>query len=90
MNITPPCPADHYEFECNFGDVNMVCHFEHFPFERGSVDLYGALYEPDLAESIILQNVYVKGSDVDIIAIVKEVFLDEIERNAYKDFEAYK
>lgn len=90
MNITPPCPVDLYEFQCTLCDVDLVCHLEYFPPERGSVDSMGAPYEPDRNESFDLINVYVDGTDIDIVAIMAATYLDDLEILALADMKAYK
>jgi hypothetical protein len=90
MNPTPRCPAKHYEFRCTLCDIDLVCHLEHFPAEKGSVDSYGAAYEPDIDESMFLVCVYLEGSDVDIVAIVSATYLDHLETLALADLKAYK
>ena len=89
-NTTPPCPADLYEFQCTLCDVDLICHFEYIPAERGSVDSMGAPYEADIAESVELVSVYVDGNDVDIMAIMAATYLDDLERLALADFKALK
>jgi hypothetical protein len=89
-NTTPPCPADLYEFQCTLCDVDLICHFEYIPAERGSVDSMGAPYEADIAESVELVSVYVDGNDVDILQIVAATYLDDLERLALADFKALK
>jgi hypothetical protein len=90
MNTTPPCPVGLYEYNCTLCDVALVCYLEYFPPERGSSDSMGAPYEDDRDESVDLINVYVDGTDVDIVAIMAAVFMDDIERMALADFKAYK
>jgi hypothetical protein len=71
-------------------DVDLICHFEYIPAERGSVDAMGAPYEADIAETVELVSVYVDGDDVDILGIVATTYLDDLERLALADFKAYK
>jgi hypothetical protein len=71
-------------------DVDLICHFEYIPAERGSVDSMGAPYEADIAESVELISVYVDGNDVDIMAIMAATYLDDLERLALADFKALK
>jgi hypothetical protein len=71
-------------------DVDLICHFEYIPAERGSVDSMGAPYEADIAESVELVSVYVDGNDVDIMAIMAATYLDDLERLALADFKALK
>jgi hypothetical protein len=71
-------------------DVDLICHFEYIPAERGSVDSMGAPYEADIAESVELVSVYVDGNDVDILQIVAATYLDDLERLALADFKALK
>ena len=89
MNTTPPCPVGLYEFQCTLCDVDLVCHFEYIPAERGSVDSLSAPYEDDIAESIILVSVYVVGNG-DILPIIAAICWDDLERLALADFKAYK
>jgi hypothetical protein len=90
MNTTPPCPADLFEFQCTLCDVDLVCHFEYIPAERGSVDAMGAPYEANIDESVELISVYVNGSDVDILQIIAATYWDDLERLALADLKAYK
>ena len=90
MNITPPCPVGLYEFQCTLCDVDLICHFEYIPAERGSVCSMGAPYEADIAESTELVSVYVDGNDVDILQIIAATFWDDLERLALADLKAYK
>ena len=90
MNTTPPCSVDLHEFQCTLCDVDLICHFEYIPAERGSIDSMGAPYEADIAESVELVSVYVDGDDVDILGIVAPTYLDDLERLALADFKAYK
>jgi hypothetical protein len=71
-------------------DVDLICHFEYIPAERGSVDSMGAPYEADIAESVELISVYVDGNDVDILQIVSATYWDDLERLALADFKAHK
>ena len=90
MKTTPPCPVGLYELQCTLCDVDLICHFEYVPAERGSVDSMGAPYEADIAESAELVSVYVDGDDVDILRIVAPTYWDDLERLALADLKAYK
>jgi hypothetical protein len=63
---------------------------EYFPPERGSVDSLGAPYEDSRDESFDLVNVYVDGTDIDIVAIMAATFLDDLEILALADMKAFK
>jgi len=79
MNPTPNCPKDLFEFVCTIEDVDLVCFLEYIPAEKGSVDSYFAPYEPDLDESMTLNNAYIAGTDVDIAHIILQGLVDHIE-----------
>jgi len=87
MNPTPDCPVDLYEFHCNLLFVDHICHLEYVPAEQGSVDSFGAPYESDSDEFMVLISIYQKGTDLDIVEIVQEGYVKKIERMA---LEAYK
>ena len=85
---TPNCPKDLFEFACSVEDVDLVCFLEYSPEEKGSTDSYGAPYEPDLEECMVLNNAYIAGTDVDIAHIILQSMVDHIEVSAlakYKD-----
>jgi len=85
---TPPCPKGIYEYRCEYCGIDLVCHLEYFPAEHGSVDSYGAPYEPSRNESLDLISVYIAGTDVEISPIISAAFMDDMERfalMAYKD-----
>ena len=90
MNITPPCPVGLYEFQCTLCDVDLICHFEYVPAERGSVDSMGAPYEADIAESVELVSVFVDGNDVDILPIISATYWNDLERFALSVMKAHK
>ena len=85
---TLPCPKDLFQFACSVEDVDLVCFLEYSPEEKGSTDSYGAPYEPDLEEDMMLNNAYIAGTDVDIAHIILQSLVDHIEVSAlakYKD-----
>jgi len=90
MNITPPCPVGLYEYQCTLYEVDLICHLEYFPAERGSVDSYGAPYERNINESMDLVSAYIDGTDVDIVAIIALVFIDVLQSQALVDMRTYK
>ena len=88
MKPTPPCPKDLYQFDCEIEGVDLICFLEYSPEEKGSTDSYGSPYEPDLEESMVLNNAYIAGTDVDIAHIILQSLVDHIEESAlakYKD-----
>jgi hypothetical protein len=86
MNPTPSCPKDLFEFVCTIEDVDLVCFLEYCPAEKGSVDSYFAPYEPDLDESMTLNNAYIFDTDVDIAHIILQGLVDHIEVSALEKF----
>jgi hypothetical protein len=86
MNPTPCCPKDLFEFVCTIEDVDLVCFLEYSPAEKGSVDSYFAPYEPDLDESMTLNNAYIAGTDVDIAHMILQGLVDHIEVSALEKF----
>ena len=83
---TPPCPKDLFEFKCYIEDVNLVCFLEYSPEEKGSVDSYGAPYEPNIDECMTLNNAYIAGTDVDIAHMILQSMVDHIEVSALEKF----
>ena len=83
---TPPCPKDLFQFECCIEDVDLICFLEYSPAEKGSTDSYGAPYEPDLDESMTLNNAYVFNTDVDIAHMLLQGLVDHIEVTALEKF----
>ena len=85
---TPVCPIGLFEFECCIEDVDLICFLEYCPQENGSLDSYGAPYEPDIEEGMQLNNAYIFGTDVDIAHLLLQSLVDHIEVSAlekYKD-----
>jgi len=86
MNPTPACPKGLIEYRCEYWDIDLVCHFEHYPAEKGSVDSMGAPYEPDIDEAMDAVCFYVAGTDVDILPITFSECVDFLERQALLAF----
>ena len=88
MNPTPNCPIAAYEFEITLDDVDLVCHLDYVPAEKGSTGSLGDPYEQDVDECMDLFSVYVAGTDADIKSLMAYTYWDQIERLAllaYKD-----
>lgn len=83
---TPVCPAGLFEFECCIEDVDLICFLEYSPAEKGSTDSYGAPYEPDIDESMTLNNAYIADTDVDIAHMILQGFVDHIEVSALEKY----
>ena len=83
---TPSCPRGLFQFECCIEDVDLVCFLEYSPEEKGSTDSYGSPYEPDLEESMVLNNAYIAGTDVDIAHMILQSLVDHIEVSALEKF----
>ena len=83
---TPNCPRGLFEFACSVEDVDLVCFLEYSPEEKGSTDSYGAPYEPDLEEGMMLNNAYIAGTDVDIAHMILQSLVDHIEVTALEKF----
>jgi hypothetical protein len=90
MNQTPPCPVGLHEYKCEYWGIDLVCHFDYLPAEKGSVDLMGAPYEPDSDEAMDMVSMFVDGSDVDIMSIIASECIDYLERMALIDLRAFK
>ncbi len=83
---TPSCPKDLFQYDCSIEDVDLVCFLEYCPAEKGSVDSYFAPYEPDLDESMTLNNAYIAGTDVDIAHMILQGLVDHIEVTALEKY----
>ena len=86
MKPTPNCPKDLHQFDCEIEGVDLVCFLEYSPEEKGSVDSLGSPYEPDLEESMVLNNAYIAGTDVDIAHMILQSLVDHIEVSALEKF----
>jgi hypothetical protein len=85
-NPTPFCPVDLLLFICCIEDVELVCFLEYSPEEKGSVDSYGAPYEPNIDECMTLNNAYIAGTDVDIAHMILQSLVDHIEVTALEKY----
>ena len=83
---TPNCPRGLFEFACSVEDVDLICFLEYSPEEKGSTDSYGAPYEPDIEECMVLNNAYIAGTDVDIAHMILQSLVDHIEVSALEKF----
>jgi hypothetical protein len=83
---TPHCPVGLYQFQCDVEGVDLICFLEYSPEEKGSTDSYGSPYEPDLDESMTLNNAYIAGTDVDIAHMILQSMVDHIEVTALEKF----
>jgi len=83
---TPPCPKGLYQFDCEIEGVNLICFLEYSPEEKGSTDSYGAPYEPDIEEGMMLNNAYIAGTVVDIAHMILQSLVDHIEVIALEKF----
>ena len=83
---TPDCPKDLFQFACCIEDVELTCFLEYSPAEKGSTDSYGAAYEPDLEESMTLNNAYISDTDVDIAHMLLQSLVDHIEVSALEKY----
>ena len=86
MKPTPACPSGLTQYECEVEGVDLVCFLEYSPAEKGSCDSYFAPYEPDLDESMTLNNAYVFNTDVDIAHMLLQGLVDHIEVTALEKF----
>jgi len=86
MNKTPNCPRGLFQFDCTVEDVDLICFLEYSPEEKGSVDSHGSPYEPDLDESMTLNNAYIAGTDVDIAHMILQGLVDHIEVSALEKY----
>ena len=89
MKPTPPCPADLQEFSHSLCEVDLVCHLEYIPEIKGSKDSWGANYEPDEDERMILWACYVEGTDKDIASLLDKFYIKELEIVALNGFKDY-
>ena len=88
MNPTPNCPIAAYEFAITLDDVDLVCHLDYVPAEKGSTGSLGDPYEKDVDECMDLFSVYVASPDADIRSFLDKFFIGNIECLAllkYKD-----
>lgn len=88
MNRTPNCPKGAYEFRVTLDDVDLVCHLDYLPAEKGSRGSFGEPLEPSSDEDMDLFSVYVAGTDADIVSFLDKFFIGNIEclaLLAYKD-----
>ena len=88
MNPTPNCPKGAYEFEITLDDVDLVCHLDYLPAEKGSTGSLGDPYEQDTDECMDLFSVYVASTNADIVSFLDKFFINNIECLAllkYKD-----
>ena len=85
-NPTPYCPVDLLLFVCCIEDVELVCFLEYSPEEKGSVDSFGAPYEPNIEECMTLNNAYIAGTDVDIAHMILQSMVDHIEVSALEKY----
>jgi len=83
---TPNCPKELFQFECCIEDVDLVCFLEYSPEEKGSVDSFGAPYEPNIEECMTLNNAYIAGTDVDVAHMFLQSLVDHIEVSALEKF----
>ena len=83
---TPACPKDLFHFHCWIEDVCLTCFLEYSPEEKGYRDSYGAPYEPDIEESMTLNNAYIYGTNVDIAHMILQSMVDHIEVSALEKF----
>jgi len=79
MNPTPNCPIAAYEFEITLDDVDLVCHLDYVPAEKGSTGSLGDPYEEDIEEQMDLFAAYVAGTDADIKSLIDQVLVGNIE-----------
>jgi hypothetical protein len=84
--VTPPCPKGLFEYRCEYCDIDLVCHLEYYPEEIGSVDSYGAPYEPNTDEAMDLVAIYIAGTDVEVLPIIAATFIKDIENFALIEF----
>lgn len=82
MNRTPNCPKGAYEFRVTLDDVDLVCHLDYLPAEKGSRGSFGEPLEPSSDEDMDLFSVYVAGTDADIKSLMAYTYWDQIERLA--------
>ena len=79
MNPTPNCPKGAYEFEITLDDVDLICHLDYFPAEKGSIGSFGEPLEPSSDEGMDLFSIYVAGTDADIVSFLDKFFINNIE-----------
>jgi len=84
--LTPLCPKGLYQFDCEIEGVNLICFLDYSPEEKGSTDSHGSPYEPDLDESMTLNNAYIAGTDVDIAHMILQGLVDHIEVSALEKY----
>ena len=86
MKSTPDCPLNSYQYEVTLCDVDLVCHLDYVPAEKGSTGSLGDPYESDYPDEMDLVAAYVAGTDVDLLPVLASTFMDHIERLALVNF----
>jgi hypothetical protein len=86
MNPTPACPKGLIEYRCEYCDIDLVCHLEYFPAEKGSTGSFGEPLEPSSDEAMDLVSIFIAGTDVDVYPIISASIRDDMERFALIEF----
>ena len=86
MSHTPVCPLGLEEYIFKIDGVDLTCHIEYEPAERGSRE-NGIQMEPDYPESISIEAIYAGGS-MDIQALLSDAILEEIEAHLRHEMES--
>ena len=86
MSYTPICPEGLQEFVFKIDGVELTCHVEYEPEERGSRE-NGIQMEPDYAASISIEAIYA-GGNMDIQVLLSDAILEEIEAHLRHEFES--
>jgi hypothetical protein len=75
---TPDCPEGLYEYIVTVNGVELTCHVECEPEERGSREAgTGLQLEPDYPATLTVCYVYA-GSDIDLLGILGDDIVDDI------------
>jgi hypothetical protein len=86
MKPTPACPKDLIEYRCEYCDIDLVCHLEYFPAEKGSTGSFGEPLEPSSDEAMDLVSIFIAGTDVDVYPIISASIRDDMESFALTEF----
>ena len=85
MSYTPICPEGLQEFVFKIDGVELTCHVEYEPEERGSRE-NGIQMEPDYPGEVIIYGIYA-NSEIDIQSLLSDAIIEEIEAHISHDME---
>ena len=79
-----------FKFPYTYGFIEFDVEAEYEPEELGSVDCYGLKNEPDIPAETYIVSVIPKGSDTNIIELLKDEVIDDMIEvaNCFMELEA--